>query len=91
MNEKKIRIIKNGPYVVTGNVDLSEKIIRPEEDKSKDAKYVWEDGGEIAHEEAYALCRCGASKKHPFCDGSHKGSFEHQATAFDLPPKKPAS
>ncbi len=86
MNEKKIRIIKNGPYVVTGNVDLSEKIIRPEEDKSKDAKYVWEDGGEIAHEEAYALCRCGASKKHPFCDGSHSETgFDGTETASKKP------
>ena len=35
-----------------------------------------------------SFCRCGLSQNKPFCDGAHKGHFEHGAIAFDLPPKK---
>ena len=41
--------------------------------------------------QALSICRCGLSSKKPFCDGSHKGLFVHDATAFDLPEKKPVT
>lgn len=30
------------------------------------------DGAEIREADTVYLCRCGASEKKPFCDGSHK-------------------
>ena len=43
---------------------------------------------DLGGREIVSLCRCGMSKNKPFCDGSHKGHFEHEAVAFALPPKK---
>jgi uncharacterized Fe-S cluster protein YjdI len=51
----KIQILRNGPALITGNF-----IIRDAEKKKVHVE------GEVA-----AICRCGGSKKKPFCDGSH--------------------
>jgi len=62
----KIKVTKDGPYLVTGNVPLYEKKIAP-----RGKSYVLEPGRELPQSERYTLCRCGASKHMPFCDGSH--------------------
>ncbi|HEY8910215.1 MAG TPA: CDGSH iron-sulfur domain-containing protein [Desulfosporosinus sp.] len=67
MMNGKIKILKNGPYIVTGNVPLSEKII-----VSKGKINVFMEGRELPQAEQYALCRCGKSNNAPFCDGSHE-------------------
>jgi len=62
----KIKIIKNGPYIVTGNIPLTEKIITP-----KGGGYVYVQGEQYEDKESYSLCRCGKTKTAPYCDGSH--------------------
>jgi 3-phenylpropionate/trans-cinnamate dioxygenase ferredoxin subunit len=49
-----ITVRKDGPYLVSGAVEL------------RDA-----DGNVYPAKETVALCRCGASTKKPFCDGTH--------------------
>jgi CDGSH-type Zn-finger protein len=74
MTEQKIKIVKDGPYLVTGNVPLSEKIIT-----EKDGHNILTDGRALPQKESYALCRCGHTKTPPFCDGSHmKEHFKGQ-------------
>lgn len=62
----QIKVIKGGPYLVTGNVPLFEKII-----VSKGKCYEFNAGCELPQSDEYYLCRCGKSKNKPFCDGSH--------------------
>jgi CDGSH-type Zn-finger protein len=73
MATTKITVNPNGSLKIEGDFEL------------KDAKgNVYGLDGRMA----LSLCRCGLSKNKPFCDGSHRGNFEHEAVAFDLPPKK---
>ncbi len=50
-----VMVGKNGPYYVTGGVELL-------------GVSEWAEG---ASKEHYTLCRCGASENKPFCDGNH--------------------
>lgn len=65
----KVKVLKDGPYLVTGGVPLVE-----------DAIIVDEDGDPIEYhrtreyplQQSYALCRCGRTGNPPFCDGAHQ-------------------
>ncbi len=72
MAKTKITINKNGPIRLETDFEIVDK-----------------DGNvyDLGGREIVSLCRCGLSQKKPFCDGSHNGKFEHDATAFALPPK----
>jgi CDGSH-type Zn-finger protein len=66
--EPKIVVVKDGPYVVYGNVPLSRK---KKITSAQGDSIAWRKTETIATEETYALCRCGMSGSKPFCDGSH--------------------
>lgn len=77
MSEKKIKILENGPYEVTGGVPIKEKIITAEGHVNE-----WKDARTFPVEEEVHLCRCGRSKNAPFCDGSHiEAGFDGTETA----------
>ena len=73
MATTKITVLSNGSLRIDGDFEIVDK-----ENNQYDL------GGRTV----VSLCRCGKSQNKPFCDGSHRGHFEHQAEAFALPPKK---
>lgn len=66
MNDKKIIIKKDGPYLVKGNIPLGELIIVSTKEGN-----IYKQGRVFPLKEQYALCRCGKSSTMPFCDGTH--------------------
>ncbi|HUL39633.1 MAG TPA: CDGSH iron-sulfur domain-containing protein, partial [Methanomassiliicoccales archaeon] len=64
----RIKVSKDGPYLVTGRVPLMEQIVVVDDDGVPCA---WNMGKRYPLQNAYSLCRCGHSKKKPFCDGAH--------------------
>ena len=75
MAATRITINSNGSTRVEGDFDIVDKNCN-----------VYDLGGRTV----VSLCRCGMSQNNPFCDGAHKGVFEHIAEAFALPPKEEA-
>jgi CDGSH-type Zn-finger protein len=65
----KIKSAENGPYLIDVN----------------EAKIVKDGNEEKITQKTIALCRCGASSKKPFCDGSHKKiDFKGEALEIEL-------
>jgi len=79
----KIEVTKDGPYLVSGNLPLSEQwIVTNAEGES--LKY--REGKKYPAQAKYAFCRCGQSANKPFCDGSHqKVKFDGTETATHEP------
>jgi len=73
-----IKIAKDGPYLVSGNLPITKEIIVCDEDNNP---LSWKKGEPCGNNDC-ALCRCGQSKNKPFCDGSHiKIGFNGTETA----------
>ena len=73
MASTKITVKDNGSLKIEGDFEIVDK-----------TGAIYDLGGR----EIVSVCRCGLSQNKPFCDGSHKNHFEHNAVAFALPPKK---
>src|SRR5208283_2072385 len=79
----KIQVTKDGPYLVSGGLPLSEQwIVTNAEGESLD----YREGRKYPLQPQYALCRCGQSANKPFCDGTHaKIQFDGTETASHQP------
>jgi len=53
---QKIKVTKNGPYLVSGGLPLSEQKICMDHDQQC---HGWKEGKKFPLQENYALCRCG--------------------------------
>jgi CDGSH-type Zn-finger protein len=79
----RIEIVKDGPYLVSGRVPLAKEMAKRDRRK---VPTKWSKLEDYPDQDRYALCRCGASKEKPYCDGSHtKVRFDGTETASHRP------
>lgn len=65
----RITISERGPYLVFGHPPLTHQFIIPND---CGASWYFQEGRSFSTEnEPTALCRCGASHRKPYCDGTH--------------------
>jgi CDGSH-type Zn-finger protein len=81
--ELKIKVSKNGPYLISGPLPITKQTIDTD---SKGVPDKWQTGTRYSTQGDCALCRCGESKNKPFCDGTHlKIKFDGTETASNEP------
>lgn len=69
MAEQKIEVLQNGPYILSGNIDL---VAKKQISSEHGEPMTWQKTGEVTGDDTVALCRCGQSSNKPFCDGTHQ-------------------
>jgi CDGSH-type Zn-finger protein len=78
-NVVKIKVTKNGPYIVSGGLPIQKQVIIADSDGTATE---WQQSTKYPPQKIYSLCRCGQSKNKPFCDGTHaKVDFDGTETA----------
>ncbi|OGI12652.1 iron-binding protein [Candidatus Micrarchaeota archaeon RBG_16_36_9] len=93
MEKFKIKICKDGPYILSGKIPLDKQIISIDKEGEPET---WIQGERYPLQDC-SLCRCGHSKNQPFCDGTHtsigfngtetasREPFDKQAEVMDGP------
>ncbi len=78
--KQRIKITKNGPYLVSGDVPLQKEIIGCDDEGNS---VEWIKGEPYPPDKKNcSLCRCGRSNRKPYCDGTHsKVGFDGTETA----------
>lgn len=77
--DARIKVTKDGPYIVTGSVPLIKEAVVKDRDG---VPQEWRRTGTFPEQETLSLCRCGRSKNAPYCDGAHvKIGFDGTETA----------
>lgn len=64
-----ITVTEQGPYLVYGRPPLAAQFIMP--DRNDESWYFRQGRSFSTDEQPTALCRCGASHRKPYCDGTH--------------------